>query len=207
MKAIHSFSPVKRCYTNFSFLFVPFYFSYNSQPSDSYAFDGGGLGDDKMDLMFAPAAPAVVKRTKGNKAVLGKEKKEKHNSRNNTENNNNNRNSYKSPTSGSSSNRKTYPFDENSNVRMSTPEQQRYRHHYNSSPSPSSSSKSTPTKSPPEYSSTSSGGLPGTPPLPTRKHFTRYRDGTIIDDDEDIWYKEWWMSCFPDAFKNLMPKR
>lgn len=45
-----------------------------SQPSDSYAFDGGGVGDDNLDLLFAPAAPAVVKKTKGNKVVLGKDK-------------------------------------------------------------------------------------------------------------------------------------
>lgn len=173
------------------------------QPSDSYAFDGGGVGDGKMDLLFAPAAPAVVKKTKGNKVVLGKDKTTK--SKNNTDNNsinsrssssNNNNNRFTTPKSGSGR-RKT--FDDN--MSSGTPEQHRHRHHSSSSPSPT---KSTPTKSPPG-SSSSSGGLPGTPPLPSRKYFTK--DGIILDEDDDVWYKEWWMSCFPDAFKNLMPKR
>lgn len=172
------------------------------QPSDSYAFDGGGVGDGKMDLLFAPAAPAVVKKTKGNKVVLGKDKTTKskkntdNNSINNRSNNNNNNNRFTTPKSGSGR-RKT--FDDN--MSSGTPEQHRHRHHSSSSPSPT---KSTPTKSPPG-SSSSSGGLPGTPPLPSRKYFTK--DGIILDEDDDVWYKEWWMSCFPDAFKNLMPKR
>jgi len=160
------------------------------QPSDSYAFDGGGVGDEKMDLLFAPAAPAVVKKTKGNKVVLGKEKTAK--TSNNTEQNNNN-NNFRTPKSGSET-RKTF----DGNIR-GTPEQQRHHHHGSSSPL---STKSTPTKSPP---ASSSGGPPGTPPLPSRKHITK--DGIVLDEDDDVWYKEWWMSCFPDAFKNLMPKR
>merc|ERR1712238_293680 len=152
------------------------------QPSDSYAFDGGGVGDGKMDLLFAPAAPAVVKKTKGNKVVLGKDKttKSKKNTDNNSINNrSNNNNRFTTPKSGSGR-RKT--FDDN--MSSGTPEQHRHRHHSSSSPS---------------------GGLPGTPPLPSRKYFTK--DGIILDEDDDVWYKEWWMSCFPDAFKNLMPKR
>lgn len=159
------------------------------QPSDSYAFDGGGgVGDDKLDLLFAPAAPAIVKKTKGNKVVLGKDKTAKRNSSS----------THSRSSSSSNSNNGTSTPRSSSNSSFGTPEQQQRRRY---SPSPTSSSKSTPTKSPPSNSS----GLPGTPPLPTRKHFTK--DGIIIDEDDDVWYKEWWMSCFPDAFKNLMPKR
>ena len=142
------------------------------------------MEDEKLDLLFAPAAPAIVKKTKGNKVVLGKDKAAKR-------------------TNSSASNRKssskandvsTTPRS-SSNNSYSTPEQ-RTRRQY--SPSPSSSSKSTPTKSPPT-------DLSGTPPLPTRKQFIK--DGIVLEEDDDVWYKEWWMSCFPDAFKNLMPKR
>jgi len=179
----------------FMIIFLPLSLhSFNSQPSDSYAFDGGGVGDEKMDLLFAPAAPAVVKKTKGNKVVLGKDMTAK--TKNNTENNNsynNNNNNFTTPKFASET---CKAFDGNM---RGTPEQQRHYHHSSSSPSPT---KSTPTKSPP---APSSGGPPGTPPLPSRKHITK--DGIILDEDDDIWYKEWWMSCFPDAFKNLMPKR
>ena len=149
--------------------FISFFSS--SQPSDSYAFDGGGVGDDKLDLLFAPAAPAVVKKTKGNKVVLGKEKNTRqHGSNNSTPKSKAARHSYE--TNGPSS--KDSPG------------------YTSASPSPT---KSTPTKSP-------TSSRPGTPPLP-RKVF----DGVVQEDDEDVWYKEWWMSCFPDAFKNLMPSR
>eukprot|EP00539_Tryblionella_compressa_P003238 CAMPEP_0178734624 /NCGR_PEP_ID=MMETSP0744-20121128/1445_1 /TAXON_ID=913974 /ORGANISM="Nitzschia punctata, Strain CCMP561" /LENGTH=269 /DNA_ID=CAMNT_0020386921 /DNA_START=444 /DNA_END=1253 /DNA_ORIENTATION=- len=134
------------------------------QPSDSYAFDGGGVGDDKMDLLFAPAAPAVVKKTKGNKVVLGKDKNDKSNS-NSTPNSKNGRHSHHDTESGTTG--------------------------HDSSPSPT---KSTPTKSPPT-------SCPGTPPLP------RNLNTSLQEEEEDVWYKEWWMSCFPDAFKNLMPSR
>jgi len=149
------------------------------QPSDSYGFDGGSvMEDEKLDLLFAPAAPAVVKKTKGNKVVLGKDKTAKRNS---------------NSQSRKSSNETSTPRS-SSNSSYRTPEQQQRRRY---SPSPSSSSKSTPTKSPPSD--------PGTPPLPTRKHFTK--DGLVLVEEDDVWYKEWWMSCFPDTFKNLMPKR
>jgi len=152
------------------------------QPSDSYAFDGGGVGDENLDLLFAPAAPAVVKKTKGNKVVLGKDRKAKTKT---TDTSNN------VTTPRSHAGRNTFE--------MRKPPEQAY-HYHSASPSPT---KSTPTKSPPRATS---GGPPGTPPLPTRNQFAS--DGVILDDcDEDLWYKEWWMSCFPDAFKNLMPKR
>jgi len=139
------------------------------QPSDSYAFDGGSaVEDEKLDLLFAPAAPAIVKKTKGNKVVLGKDKTSK-----------------KRNSSSTKSSTKDNVYG--------TPEQKSHRRY---SPSPTSSSKSTPTKSPPSD--------PGTPPLPKRKQFI---DGVLMEEEDDVWYKEWWMSCFPDAFKNLMPKR
>jgi hypothetical protein len=64
--------------------------------------------------------------------------------------------------------------------------------------SPDSNFRSTPTKmARPSYA-----GIPATPPpaFPIK--------GSIVEqDDEDIWYAKWWMSCFPDSFKNMMPKR
>jgi hypothetical protein len=62
--------------------------------------------------------------------------------------------------------------------------------------SPDSSFRSTPTK----MARSPDAGKPATPPpFPIK--------GSIIEDDEDIWYAKWWMSCFPDSFKNMMPKR
>lgn len=150
------------------------------QPSDSYGYDGGSsMGDEKLDLLFAPAAPAVVKKTKGNKVVLGKDT---------------------TPTKRSSSKNRKISINDmsprsSSNSSYRTPEQDTRRRY---SPSPTSSSRSTPTKEPPS-------DMARTPPLPTRKEFSK--DGYVLEEDDDIWYKEWWMSCFPDAFKNLMPKR
>ena len=145
------------------------------QPSDSFGFDGGStMEDEKLDLLFAPAKPAIVKKTKGNKVVLGKDKTSTRKSSSKANND-----VLSTPrASGNSS--------------FTTPEQDNRRRY---SPSPSSSSKSTPTKEPPSEM--------GTPPLPNRKHF----DGYVLEEEDDVWYKEWWMSCFPDAFKNLMPKR
>jgi hypothetical protein len=40
-------------------------------------------------------------------------------------------------------------------------------------------------------------------PMPRKK--SNPVDNTTIDDD--ICNPEWWMSCFPDAFKEMMPKR
>eukprot|EP00532_Pseudo-nitzschia_australis_P001450 CAMPEP_0168184894 /NCGR_PEP_ID=MMETSP0139_2-20121125/13519_1 /TAXON_ID=44445 /ORGANISM="Pseudo-nitzschia australis, Strain 10249 10 AB" /LENGTH=266 /DNA_ID=CAMNT_0008106619 /DNA_START=466 /DNA_END=1263 /DNA_ORIENTATION=- len=127
------------------------------QANDNYGFDGGNtIEDEKLNLLFAPAAPAVVKKTKGNKVVLGKDKTTKRNST--------------STHSRSSSNTGSSAYG--------TPEQKSRRHY---SASPSSSTKSTPVKSPPSD--------PGTPPLPTRKQFTK--DGVILVEDDDVWYKEW----------------
>ena len=154
-----------------------------SQPSDSFGFDGGGgMEDEKLDLLFAPAKPAVVKKTKGNKVVLGKDKTAKRSSSN------------QSRKSSSKTSNETSTPRSSSNNSFRTPEQQQHRRY---SPSPSSSSKSTPTKSPPADT--------GTPPLPTRKHIMK--DGLVMVEEDDVWYKEWWMSCFPDAFKNLMPTK
>ena len=139
------------------------------------------MEDEKLDLLFAPAKPAIVKKTKGNKVVLGKDKTSK-------------RNGSQSRKSSSKSSNDVSTPRASSNSSFTTPEQDQRRRY---SPSPSSSSKSTPTKEPPSEM--------GTPPLPSRKHFSK--DGFVLEEEDDIWYKEWWMSCFPDAFKNLMPKR
>lgn len=152
------------------------------QPSDSFGFDGGStMEDEKLDLLFAPAKPAIVKKTKGNKVVLGKDKTSKRNSSQSRKSSSKTINDVSTPRASSNSS-------------FTTPEQDQRRRY---SPSPSSSSKSTPTKEPPSEM--------GTPPLPSRKHFTE--DGFVLEEEDDVWYKEWWMSCFPDAFKNLMPKR
>lgn len=159
-------------------IILPLVFSCCSQPSDSFGFDGGSttMEDEKLDLLFAPAKPAIVKKTKGNKVVLGKDKTSKRKSSSRTSND------VSTPTSSR-------------NNSFRTPEQETRRRY---SPSPSSSSKSTPTKEPPSEEM-------GTPPLPTRKQFSK--DGFVLEEEADVWYQEWWMSCFPDAFKNLMPKR
>jgi hypothetical protein len=138
------------------------------------AFDGGSVGDDKLDLLFAPAAPAVVKKTKGNKVVLGKDRTTSQNGGS----------AYNNSTPRSKSARQSYD--------MGGPSSREYPDYKSASPSPT---KSTPTKSP-------TSSRPGTPPLPRK-----VIDGVVHEDDEDVWYKEWWMSCFPDAFKNLMPIR
>jgi hypothetical protein len=145
------------------------FYTLHRQPSDSYAFDGGGAGDENLDLMFAPAAPAVVKKTKGNKVVLKRDKNASKGSVN--------------TTPKSKTNRKTF---EDGMAPGGAEELDA---------SSSSPTKSTPTKSPPP--------TPGTPPLPRRKKY----HGSIQEEEEDVDYKEWWMSCFPDAFKNLMPTR
>ena len=171
--------PKKTSRENFRLFFCAY-----SQPSDSFGYDGGGgMEDEKLDLLFAPAAPAVVKKTKGNKVVLGKDKTSKRSS------------SSQSRKSSSKASNETSTPRSSSNSSYRTPEQHQQRRRY--SPSPSSSSKSTPTKSPPADT--------GTPPLPARKHVTK--DGITMVEEDDVWYKEWWMSCFPDAFKNLMPTK
>lgn len=70
------------------------------------------------------------------------------------------------------------------------------RERYDVSPSPS---QDTPTKSPPSEKSDRSTP----PPLPPKTLILEDDD----DEEEDIWYAKWWIACFPDAFKNLMPKR
>jgi hypothetical protein len=72
-----------------------------------------------------------------------------------------------------------------------TPRSSSSRKRYDVSPSPS---QDTPTKSPP-------ADRPGTPPPIPRKNLM------VDDEEEDIWYAKWWIACFPDTFKNLMPKR
>jgi hypothetical protein len=154
-----------------------------SQPSDSYAFDGGGVGDDNLDLLFAPAAPAVVKKTKGNKVVLGKDKHAA-----TTVNGSSSSSSNITTPKSSRHGRKTYEMDQQQQ------HQQQPQAEQTAGPSSPSPTKSTPTKSPPPSD-------PGTPPLKPRKRYA------IQEEEEDVWYKEWWMSCFPDAFKNLVPRR
>ena len=200
-------------------LFVPSYIcpadvknNVLSQPSDSFAFDGGsgsdiGVGgnDDKLDLLFAPAAPAVVKKTKGNKVVLGKD-------RNPTSTTDDGYGHPHMSTPGSHRSSRKKQFDIISNITGS--DQQRYqqqRQHYQSgSPSYSaaspSSTRSTPTKSPPQSVPMAA---PGTPPLPNNKRRNNtsslyYLEGD--NDEDDPFYKEWWMACFADALqgaKNL----
>lgn len=112
------------------------------QANDNYGFDGGNtIEDEKLNLLFAPAAPAVVKKTKGNKVVLGKDKTTKRNST--------------STHSRSSSNTGSSAYG--------TPEQKSRRHY---SASPSSSTKSTPVKSPP-----SDPGTPPLPTRNLKKAF------------------------------------
>lgn len=81
----------------------------------------------------------------------------------------------------------------NSNDSTSTPQSKRSSQSYrDASPSPS---VDTPTKSPPTAKSTP-------PPHPKRRFHIEDAEA-----DDEIWYAKWWMFCFPDAAKNLMPKR
>lgn len=153
------------------------------------------MGDENLDLLFAPAAPAVVKKTKGNKVVLGKERSNSGMAANG------------GGSSGGGSNANSNNANNNANAANTTPKSSRHGRTFQrddaeqrqapaSSPSPT---KSTPTRSPPHPPISS--GDPGTPPLKPRRRFA------FQDEEEDVWYKEWWMSCFPDAFKNIMPRR
>lgn len=74
----------------------------------------------------------------------------------------------------------------------STPSKGSSHSYHDSSPSPS---VDTPTKSPPLDKST-----------PPRHPKQKYHIEDAAADDE-IWYAKWWMLCFPDAAKNMMPKR
>jgi len=74
----------------------------------------------------------------------------------------------------------------------STPSKGSTHSYQDSSPSPS---VDTPTKSPPMEKAT-----------PPRHPKQKYHIEDAAADDE-IWYAKWWMLCFPDAAKNMMPKR
>lgn len=67
-----------------------------------------------------------------------------------------------------------------------------YQSYPDASPSPS---VDTPTKSPPPERST-----------PPRHPKQKFHVEDAAEDDE-IWYAKWWMFCFADATKNMMPKR
>lgn len=132
----------------------------SSQPSDSYAFDGGSgfsknmeeqpiIGDN--DLLFAPAAP-----TENLKQRREKKRREKN------------------ATPKAKNSAKTFADD--------------------SEPSPTTNNSAQSKTKSPEVTT-----KPATPPpLPPKG---------VVEDDEDIWYAKWWIACFPDSFKNLMPKR
>lgn len=77
---------------------------------------------------------------------------------------------------------------------VSTPQGKGSSHSYqDASPSPS---VDTPTKSPPSERST--------PPRHPKQHQFHIEDAA---EDDEIWYAKWWMFCFADATKNMMPKR
>jgi hypothetical protein len=137
-----------------------------------------------MDLLFAPAAPAVVKKTKGNKVVLGKDK--------------NGTSGMSTPKSKNNSSRKHFDIMSSITGTGAAGTGGRRPSGSSSSVASPSSNRSTPTKSPPM-------SAPGTPPLPTKR---RYNLEGEVDEDDPL-YKEWWMSCFGDALqgaKNLVFK-
>jgi hypothetical protein len=121
--------------------------------------DGGGnYGKEEEpittgeNLLFAPAAPADVKKKKRSKTKSS---------------------ANVTPKAKKNSNRKMY-----------------------ADVSPCAS-QDTPTKSPPNDKQQ----LRTPPPIPRKNRMV------AEDDDEDIWYAKWWVACFPDTFKNMMPKR
>ena len=133
------------------------------------------------DILFAPAEPANVKK---------KKKKQRHEQEHHIQHNRDNIDG-----TPKAKNNKTFSSSSSSSYQDNQ---------FDDSPSPSID---TPTKSPPTGGpdNLKPMGLDNTtpPPLPpsTNKGYE------MEEDDEDIWYAKWWMSCFPDAFKNLMPKR
>lgn len=87
----------------------------------------------------------------------------------------------------------TPTFETNKSAYLdSTPSKSSSHSYHTSSPSPS---VDTPTKSPPMEKAT-----------PPRHPKQRYEVEDAAADDE-IWYAKWWMLCFPDAARNMMPKR
>ena len=164
------------------------------QPSDSYTFDGGAGGGARggmteepiqagdTDILFAPAEPAQVKKKKKRRDQQQQEDHHHH--------------SHRDPHRTPSTKHSSSPVSTRSTSSYHQQQQ------FDESPSPSID---TPTKSPP--SSSSDMMKPDNPPPLPPKGFDPNDIRFDEEDDEDIWYAKWWMSCFPDAFRNLMPKR
>ena len=171
------------------FLFQLFSFHcQSSQPSDSYGFDGGGgyheqpIKGDNDNILVAPAAPVL------NKKQRQKEKKARREAK-----------AAGVAPKSKVGNRKTYPIGNDdglvnkvtTNIGTPTPTNRTATRRVVS-----------PDGTPPNSTSNGKPGSP--PPLPPN----RVGDAAVVmDEDDDVWYAKWWMSCFPDSFKNLMPKR
>ena len=170
--------------------YITFGFRHCRQPSDSYGFDGGGgfqeqpIKGDNENILFAPAAPVLNKKQRQKEKRARREAKA----------------AAGIPSKSRGGNRKTFPIS-NDSV------------YANSKQSPAIRTPTQADRSPPRRVVSPDGtppnglasGKPGSPPpLPPN----RVGDAAVImDEDDDVWYAKWWMSCFPDSFKNLMPKR
>ena len=161
-----------------------------SQPSDSYGFDGGGayqqeqpIKGDNENILFAPAAPAI------NKKQRQKEKKARREAK-----------AAGVTPKAKNSGRKTYDFEHDKQVMKDTTSTKA-----NVSTPVADRSQKKRVVTPDGTPSGSNNNKPGSPPpLPP----ARLGDANIVlEEDDDVWYAKWWMSCFPDSFKNLMPKR
>jgi hypothetical protein len=161
-----------------------------SQPSDSFGYDGGSTVDSHqeqpiegdMDILFAPAAPVdnYKQRKKEKQARREAEKANMTPKAKGSDRNTLFSDTTDSPPTPEASTNSRSP----SSKRMASPTGPDL-HPYQSSPSRRSSA-SKKTSSP--------------PPLPPKGEM-------YVEGDEDIWYGQWWIACFPDSFKNLMPKR
>lgn len=148
------------------------------QPSDSEGNDGGMHNNDSDLFDNLMFAPAEHADS------LKKRKKEKRNK------------SRDASQSGGNSSSSTRPSLNNSGSGGSS------RHQYKTSPSMSSNATSRQSDSTRNTVRHKNDGT--NPPPPPRNPRRRPMKATI---DDDICYAEWWMSCFPDAFKEMMPKR
>lgn len=206
------------------------------QASDSYAYDGGNLGalnatalmdvpasaksekngvehggsfGDGQNIMFAPAEPTES---------LKRRKQMKRNKIHNRDSSSSTKTPKSKNTYHHNNNTKISPSSSSSSFLGSNGSSGERKSKRRSSLSSSKSNKegkhrvTTTTSSYQARSNTSTpksnkindggSGRASTPPI----HPICPHQPTDCGQD-DLCYSQWWMSCFPDAFKNLMPKR
>jgi len=153
------------------------------QPSDSYAFDGGSGGVKHDQGPIAGDNTDILFAPAAPVDSYEKRKRDKKKAKQLQK--------QQMQQSGGGS-RTPRAANHSSNGSSSTSSSTKFHENHDSARSPSSSQHG--------YDAASMfGNKPPTPPPQPPKGMT--------EEEEDIWYAKWWMSCFPDSFKNLMPKR